>query len=412
MNLRSELWTAAGVALALGAAIDALDLQLIRHAFTRESAAIDTLRGCLVVASLYACARRWPRVRGAVTLTLLAVAPLLPAWNSNTLHWLGATLVGGWGDASWELTAPELLLGERAVEVYSAATDVAFAACVSVALAAVIVARGIAALLARPAARNATLAALMAIPLLATTGGAVAQLTRAPFAHWWTAYPVAVRASASRVPHVIRSLNPAMREEAAPCLRLTPSLCASRVSYRALDNGALPTQIRLRFSPPPAPNGEFADGLYSELWCPDPRASLVVRTIATHDRALVTCEDPRSGLPWPTPTYSQNELSQLEARGYFSHVYTAEVLRVAAPPPWVSVASSLGALVALAALLRGRRSRQEMPLLTPYRSAASTEGVAADHPIMLLTDAFAIALSMQAAAPLVLAAWAQLLIFR
>jgi hypothetical protein len=82
---------------------------------------MDTLRGCLAVAALYGCALRWPRLRGAATLALLSTAPLLPAWNPGTLHWLGETLVGGWGDAYWILTAPQLYGGERAGVVHIAA---------------------------------------------------------------------------------------------------------------------------------------------------------------------------------------------------------------------------------------------------------------------------------------------------
>ncbi|MFO0604627.1 MAG: hypothetical protein U0324_15700, partial [Polyangiales bacterium] len=226
-SLRREVLTALGVALVLGAAADALVLHRATTSPRHVPPAMDTLRGCLVAAALYGCARRWPRVRHAATLALLATAPLLPAWNAGTLHWFGETLVGGWGDGVWNLTAPQLYVGElRAVGVHVAPAELRFAACVGVALAAVLFARATAALLVRPTARSATLAVLLAVPAAMTLHGCVTHFTRAPFARWWTAYPVVARMPASRVP---TGPDPAVAT-AAPCVSMTPSLCANRMT--------------------------------------------------------------------------------------------------------------------------------------------------------------------------------------
>ncbi len=285
----------------------------------------------------------------------------------------------------------------------------AFAACVGVTLAAVLFARGAAALLARPAARKATLAVLLAIPAAAALRGIAAHLTRASFARWWTAYPVTARVSVARVPAIVRPSLRAMEGPEEPWVALTPSLRANRVSYREfLGDGTWPA-ITLRV----APASGSHEPTYADLWCPDARASLVVRVVASPDRALVACEDPRTGLPWPVPRDRDREASLIEARGYFAHVYVAEALGVAAPPPWATGGAGLGVLAALATLaVRRRAGGQAAGVNTPYRAAPVAEGAADDHGRGVARDAFAVALAAQAAAPLVLAAWSRLVVFR
>lgn len=402
-SLRREVLTALAVALTLGAAADALALHRATASLRHSPPAMDTLRGCLVAAALYACARRWPRLRGAATLALLATAPLLPAWNAGTLHWLGETLVGGWGDGVWNLTAPQLYVGElRAVGVHVAPAELRFAACVAVALAAVLFARTTAALLARPATRSATLLVLLAIPAALTAQGAITHVTRAPFSRWWTAYPVVARVPAWRGP---TAPDPARTE---PCLLLTHWLCASRLTDHHYNIQPIPL-FSLPFTPPgPQDRGPLG----THLWCPAERGSLVVRTVAQPDRHLVACEDPRTGLLWTPPDTDPTAYSLVNARGYFAHVYTAEALAAAAPPPGVTVAAALGVLIALATLARRHRTAPASPLATPYRAAPDADVPATNRSLALAGDAFAVALAVQSAAPLVLAAWSRLAVFR
>jgi hypothetical protein len=362
-----------------------------------SASTLAALNAALAAASALALgfvARRHRAAARCVTLTLLASLVALPAVHWASLIWLSEVRVGGFGDFVWGVEPRDFYPFIRGGRWWSFGDHSA-----RIAVPSLVLARCGMALMERPRARAVltafsfgAVALLFGVALYETT-------TRPPPSRWLDAFPVL-----ARVP--VR----AVREGSQGGATHLPAQVTLMRGASGLRHGV--EMAAVSATAPALPDGQ--GGTYPQyptgLVCPLAE-TLVLRSAQRESMLLLSCgEAPPSR--WGGGGMQSGERSVIEVHSWEFKLRNLHLVGRVAPAPLWTAAAALGLLVAAASVVARRRpSRRDEPT-HPYRSVVTAGGDAAERAKLeaLVAHTVALAVTIHAAAPLVLSAWVRLLL--